>query len=458
MSLKIQPDYYPVFMDLKEMVDQCAGEQVLVMASPISASNQGSPMLTGDKLMDTSLQYGFSSFQTFILLVKNAFEGDVYLNHQIKPDQLFKMGTLLFQAKPEQLIANFYGRFSDYREGLQQIWKKFSEKQPEMASIDFGVLVHCVLVNHLIRFPVSIFSAFDISLFTSEVDNSYLFKNQRFNVVILGERILGEYNFVERVNLAYSEKFKEFCQDYLLKEEAFAYYQRRLSFAISPNITTEKELDELMYKNVIKEKLKSSRLKNVTGSFYQYPHGEKTFGMVRIRYKTKTIYWLISKNCMEVHASRENDFPELNQIFLKANSYYHETAQTLGQTLLQHMQMLSLLARVLVFRKTNGLQMVDHSQLLSDSTGKEVWIFKDDIHSLHKELDEQLMLLRLNNQTEYKMKFVMDDEFTEIHKHFLQKQLDFMDEQIDKIQKDIRKILQIKAEGSSKNPGKTEEE
>ncbi len=89
MSKKNLTDYYPVYKDL-----------------------DGTPaMFNAEDLIDKAEKCGLNTFQTAVLLVKNAFEGHIFLTYQIRPDQLFSEGTILFKTKPEYLLLNFYENF-----------------------------------------------------------------------------------------------------------------------------------------------------------------------------------------------------------------------------------------------------------------------------------------------------------------------------------------------------------
>ena len=52
---------------------------------------------------------------------------------------------------------------------------------------------------------------------------------------------------------------------------------------------------------------------------------------------------------------------------------------------------------------------------------------------------------KTKNSTDFKQKFVEDEDFTEIHKHYLQKEIDFLDKQILEIQEEVQEILEKKS-------------
>lgn len=459
--MKKLSDYYPVYKDLTDQIKNRTSD--LYSEFPLFRSGDlpeplspGSyPVMNSGELADLALKCGFSTFQTFILLIKNAFEGHILMTYNIRPDQLFSEGTLLFKSKPEMMVLDFYETISQYEPGLSQIWAVLAKTNSDLVEIRFELLIHNLIINHIIRFPVSLISSCDIKLY----NESFLMNEQamyhRVELVKLGERALGENEFIERVNSIYVEKFKEFAQQLRIKEEAFSHYQRKLVLALLPDINTEEELDELMYKRLLEEKLNRTTqniLKVHTGD---QPVSETSFGKLKIREKTKLLYRHVSKNCCEVHTvpDSEKSFPELTNIFLEANSIYIEPVSNLAEALLQYMKMMLLLSEAVIFRKINGYDISENFLLFSEVSWKEV-LSKDDIKLIRRNLDAKVLSSRLKSLTDYKMKFIMDDDLTDIHKHFLQKQMDYIDQQIIQIQNDIKEILKIKSQVSDIKPSK----
>jgi hypothetical protein len=460
MEKKNLTDYYPVYKDVSDLIKHIPSDNNFEY--PInrtdSSSEQnvyeselaGSPaILNREELIDLALKFGLSTLQTVILITKNAFEGHVFLKYNVRPDQLFCQGTTLFQAKPEIMILNFFENISQYESGLNQIWQTMQERDPDLVGINFELLVHYLIVNHLIRLPVSLFSSSDIRTYTDQMLMNQQAMKQRFDLVILGEGSVGEFEFIEKVNFIYAEKFKEFADQLRIKEDVILHYQRKLALALFPEINTEEELDELMYKKLVEEKMNSTTHPRLQVSIDDNFITEASNWKMRIREKTKILYRLVSKNCCEVHSSTdsENNFPELTQVFLNANTIYIQPAGNISDAYLQYMRMVLLMSKVVIFRKTHGFNITGDLQSLSSLSWKEV-ISKDDLRALRKNLDARLAEYRLKSLTDYKMKFIMDDELTDIHNHFLKKQMDYIDKQIIQMQIDIKEILKMKSQVS----------
>ena len=148
MNTKNLPDYYPVYKDLADRMNTTHSDQkqkdpdLKKDLSPQPQSPESDPsilpvMLNAEEITGLSLKYGFSPFQTVILLLKNAFEGHVFLTYQIRPDLLFSQGTLLFKTKPEFMLLSFYKDFDRYKPGLTRIWKILHDRVPGLGGISF---------------------------------------------------------------------------------------------------------------------------------------------------------------------------------------------------------------------------------------------------------------------------------------------------------------------------------
>jgi hypothetical protein len=452
-------DYYPVFKDVSDIMRKMASDEKFEY--PLSAKesatgkigeseySRSQAILSGEELTDIAFKYGVSVFQALLLSIKNSFEGHVLLKFNIRPEQLFNQGTILFKAKPEILILDFYENFAQFEPGLRQIWSILSERESDLAGISFELIVHSLIVNNLIRFPVLLFTSSDIRSFTDQMLMNQQALHQRFDLVLLGERIVGEYEYIEGINFVYNEKFKEYVNQLRLKEDAYSHYQRKLALAFFTEINNEEELDELMYKKLVEERLSRTPQNILDGNADEHIASVSLIGKLRIREKTKVLYRAVSKSCSEVHSApdSENSFPELTQIFLEANSIYIKPLVSIEEALLQNIKMMLLFSKVVIFRKIHGFTVAGDLKLLSSACWKEV-VSKNDLRSLKRNLEARLIEYRIKCLTDFKLKFIMDDDLTETHSHFLLKQMDFIDQQILQIQNDIREVLKMKSKVS----------
>jgi hypothetical protein len=467
MRKKNLADYYPVYKDITDQIKTLPADLKLEYPfCPLEHSSEKqitddeilvSPvMLNAEELADLALKCGFTSFQTILLLVKNAFEGHAFLNYQIRPTRLFHQGTILLQAKPELILLSFYEQFLKDDSGHVQIEKVIREKQPGLTEIKFDQLIQNILINPILRLPVSVFAMVDILKIAGNSVLNTQTSHQRVQLFKLGERIIAEYEIVDHVNQTYAEKFKEHAQQFRLKEEVFSHYLRKLALAFYPDIHTEEQLDELMYKKLLEEKLLFSPINQTKFNLNNTENPSAIFGLQKLKDKIKILYRLISKNCAEIHTASEaeNKFPILTQIFMEANTIYNESVICLSEAFLHYQRMILLLSKLVIYRKTQELKLPDSLHLLSEISGKEVLVTKDEFRILRKDLDITLVAFRIKSFTDYKLKFVTDDEFEEIHNHFLKKQIEFIDEQILQIQSDITEILKQKSQDSMLKPSK----
>lgn len=455
MTTPIFADYYPVYRDLSDRINgNLAGR---AKGAPESPAVETPVMLNAEELTDLAIKYKFSTFQTVILLLKNAFEGHVFLTFGIRPEQLFSMGTLLFRTKPESMILSFYKDLEKYKPGLYQSWQILRKKVTDLDGISFDLLIHTLILNHVLRLPVSLFSKYDALSFSDSVVINQQVTDQQFNLVLIGEHALGEHEFIQRVNLLYAEKFKDFVHKLSVKDGVFSHFQRKLALCLNPNIHNEDELDDLMYKKMVEEQVNRKYKGPEKPNPEDQANSQAINTMHRMVNKTKALYRSVSKNCREIHSSidGENSYPELSKIFLEANSIYCQTASSLSESLLQYMRMMLLLSEVVIIRKTKGYDISDNLQLISDFNRKEL-LSKEEIKSLDRELDTNLAGYYQECLTGYKTKFVMDDDFTTLHNHFLQKQLEFIDQQIIQIQKDIREVLKSRSDVSITDTGENQ--
>ena len=457
-------DYYPVYKDLSvSLLNQSAERKSRTMDGEINQSLEqqfsefgsfsSTRMLNAKEIIERASDLGYSKFQIILLLVKNAFEGHVYLTYNIYPEQLFNLGTTLFLAKPEFMLLNFYEHFSEYMSGIQQSVEHILGWAEDFKADLLDSFILHLIINHAIRFPVSIFSSVDIRSFVGSIISDQQALKKQFEIVLEGERTVGEYEFITRVNQIYSEKFRDFEQQLRIKEDVFTHYQKRLALALNPNIYTEDELDELMYRKLINDKLKSVNYDNASINLGDKARNFASTTIIKIKNNTKILYRSVSKNCVEVHnsASEENRFPELNTVFMTANLIYNEPASTLTEAIFQNIRMLLMLSKVLNFRKSQGFVVSNLTHPVSFITSELDTATEEDLRILRKNLEYKIVGYRLKSMTDYKLKFVMDDVLIEIHKGFLHKQLEFIESQIVQIQKEIREILKSKSQISHYN-------
>lgn len=457
--MKLHADYYPVYKDISDMMEirMRSGEEKYWPGSTgfsadkfytDSCSPSSPEMLNANGLIEITHKIGFSVFQTVVLLLKNTFEGHVYLNFNLRPDRLFVQGTIRGQDKHELLIPGFYKHLEDYWTGLHHAWKLLKKEESGLDEICFESVVCGILTHQLIRFPVSLCMSTDIRKFSEVFAKNRSNICNHLDISMICERALGGYQLIKEVNDQYEEQFKELLQQLRLKEDILSHYDRKFAFALDPQIKTEAELDSCMYKYLVEHKLysNSSVCRPTVASDSTNPTATEELALMRN--KIKFLFRSISKNCYEVHTSFDPDSrnSELQEVFMEANAIYNDKAGGLAEAMLQYMRMVLLFSNVLIYRKLRGLNVIE-SVYIDNITGqKPMSISGEDIQMIRRSLDEKLANLQIICHTEFKTRYIANDDHVGFHKIYLLKQLDFMDEQIAIIQNNIKVVLDQKSQ------------
>ena len=216
----------------------------------------------------------------------------------------------------------------------------------------------------------------------------------------------------------------------------------------NPKIKTEEELDVFMYECFVERRVLNNhnpgvKQKQKEGTYGPGSESVKMWLNNRIRF----LYRAVSKNCFEIHNSMLNEHPfhEFNRIFMTANSIYNDAAFEVYETLIKYMRMVLLFSEVTVYRESNGLDEVGSINPELDAATREVLFAPEILQECRRDLDEKLASMRTSFYTDFKMKNILADDMAEIHKICLDKELDFMDEQIRKIQQEIKEVMKIKS-------------
>jgi hypothetical protein len=458
MNTMILPvGYYPLYKDISDLIErntiQKADGVVINRSSdspemrpgdPISA---GSPvMLNAEGVVALYINCEFSLLQTVILLLKNTFEGHVYLNYNIRPEQFPDQDLFKLHDDPESVLTGFYEQLDLYREGLESAWNKLKEHDPSISEVCFESLMYNILSDQLIRFPVALCSSCDILQFKGlSLKSRQSFRN-RLLLTTLGGGALSEFIRIENVNTLYTEKFKDLLEQLQLKEDVLNHYNRKLVLAFDPDITNEDELDACLYKHLVESKIYdySNKQKLVLVSDPDSP--DTVDEMFWNRERVKHFYRLISKNCAEVHTNpdSETSFPELHQVFLDANRIYNEPVSDCSDALLQQMRLALLFSQVINFRKSRGLAPVTGLQVELTKERKDIYLSEKDVQMIRRKMESRISAYKTGSYTDYKMKYVVNDEMKDIHRIYLKKHVDFIDQQIEKLQIEIKNVLKLK--------------
>ncbi len=461
----LTPDYFPVFQDLsddrsnmlQERLDQCIQESSDSPDTPVQlpAIPTFHLMFNATEVIEESFYKGFTVFQTAVLLVKNAFEGHMFMTSHLRPHQLFETGTILLQNKNGSLVSGFYEKLDHYLIGLNHAWDQLKKKHTGLDDVSFESLVYTILINQLIRISVKNSESIDVMQFKGISQKEMESLRQRFELMKLGEHALGELLFIERIDSLYKEKFSASLKKLHLKEGILSHYERKREMSYNPNIKTEEELDAFVYECFVKYRVKNNHsqgLKQQRTEETDRPGSAsvKTWLNNRIRF----LYRAVSKNCCEIHNSMVNEpsFHELNRMFMSANSIYNDAVFEVHETLIKYMRMVHLFAEITVYRKTHGLDDVTSGNWALDMGTRLVFFTPEILKDCSREFDEMAATMRAHGYTDFKLNNILADDMAGIHQSCLDKELDFIDEQIIKIQQEIKDIMKMKSGEGIKTP------
>ena len=137
---------------------------------------------------------------------------------------------------------------------------------------------------------------------------------------------------------------------------------------------------------------------------------------------------------------------------MSANSIYNDAAFDVHETLIKYMRMVHLFAEVTVYRKSHGLDDVTSGNWALDTGTHLVFFTPEILKDCSREFDEKTATMRANRFTDFKLNNILADDMAGIHQSCLDKELDFIDEEIIKIQQEIKDIMKMKSGEGIKTP------
>jgi hypothetical protein len=429
-------DYYPLSYDMAEA-------KGLEMANPLITG------LGAEELLTWAGENRLTELQILTLLIKNAFEGHVCHLKGFSMEKLIERGT--FQVDPggeivyRELASEFLLNLHLYQKGLEIAWKRVVVMNPDSAGIDFQTLLCFILANQLFRLPLSFLKPYE---------------SQKFRIISAGQRNqfrlhymlytsmlthVAHRSFIEMVNEKYSEKFKDVLLRLQSKENVLVQLLTKLDFASDPSIKTEGELEKkyfdfLVASSVSKVEKKGLMLNPELTELAE----DRNFGQV-LKSRIKKLYKIISKNCSEVHIHTEGQdgYPQLRQYFIVATDVYNNVASDFSSLMLQHSNLILLFIKVINSRIINHLPV-----LFTDFTGmteKQLAELKEeDVVNCQDSLQINMDMQQIVHFTDFKLKYVKDEEMADIHRDFLQRQFQFIEQRIFEVMKEIKLVMQNK--------------
>jgi hypothetical protein len=252
--------------------------------------------------------------------------------------------------------------------------------------------------------------------------------------------------YIGIVNEKYKTQFKDLINKIRAKENVLMQLHIKLEYASDPSIKNEKELDAKYFDFVTSSKSSNNFWR--TPGEKQKPDEPKEFRNYRelANLLIKKLYKLISKNCREVHNldSGGEKYPVLNEYFINASNRYNEHSVYFGHLMMQYFELIILFMRVINTRKLNNMNLFFYDFTFLGA-GQFAELKKDEIDKCKRFITNGLELEQYLNSTDYKVKYIRDEEIAEIHRSYLQRHLEYIEQRISEV------LQEIKAEMDKKN-------
>ena len=435
--------YYPLFLDIAALTAKPEPEQDL--------PPQG---LNAEEIMQLAIQHDCTEFQTLVLLIKNAFEGHVFLSFGISSGTLFEKGLLRFDPANDshcEYSLHFIHHLDAYQDGLMQIWQELQEIFPNLKGICFESLLSFLLSSQLYKFPVSALISVDINRFRNLTQKRKRFYHHLFQICILVQHAITEFRVIDYINELYKERFRECNLKLSAKESILVQLRTKLIYAHDPMIRSEEELEKKYFSYLISHEIQKDsgniRLK------YSSLEDENTEGAnsTGLKLYIRHLFRAISKNCREAFAISDDTGKTVDstKFFMDSNAIYNEMNVNFNDQFIQFHQLINLFVQVYNTRITHELPAtffdytgIDQDKMLFKQLDEEV-VAKIKIHA-----GEKITERKEHCNTTFKGKHIVDEELAEIHEEYLKMQIQFLDQRIADILAEIKNIMKQKTIGS----------
>jgi hypothetical protein len=426
-------DHYPLYLDVPD----------------INGLMNDQDMMNSVKLIRLACENGLSAFQCMVLIIKNAFEGHVYLTLDLSPVSLMEYGTSNFDlktGKSKQMILDFCENIELYYEGFKTGWDQIREELKIEEDVCFEAMIDFILANQLLRFPVTILKSYDISAFKNLTTKQKQFLKFGYLLSLIILRTSSELKICETINSIYEEKFRTLLLKLGSKEELLMQLSIKLVMANDPMIRTKEELEQQYFEYIVATGHGSNRRRTRRRIEPGNGISDKSGSPGSMDFRIRQLYRAISKNCRESHTTTEGaeGYPVLNSFFMEANTIYIDHSQDMSEDFLRYFELIDVFCRVINYRKFNDLPVC-----FIDFTGIEEPLipFKLNEEILQKikvSLDNKTSTFKGINSTSFKISHITDNELTEIHVEYLKKQICFLDQRIEELVAEINSVIRAK--------------
>jgi hypothetical protein len=306
-------------------------------------------------------------------------------------------------------------------------------------------MLYFSLSNQLFRLPLAYSKEFDTKQFNAVTVRQAGQLRIQYMLQTAAMEHAAHRSFIDIVDNKYADQFKATLLKLNSKETVLIQLLTKLDYANDPSVKTEEELEKKYFEFLIATNVdrfeKRQPMLSLELKEQQQDHDFKELLKSRI----KKLYKTVSKNCSEVHNQLEGSerYQQLKEYFVAASAVYNAFYTDLGNLMLQHSRLMLLMAKVINYRAANQLpvQFIDFAGKL---TQQQVELREEDMVLCQAALQRNLWLMRTLHITDYKVKYLRDEEMSKIHQEFLLRQLDYIENRIYEVMDEIKRVMQEK--------------
>ncbi len=432
-------DYYPVFLDVDELTSGTTAQQDLASKAGTFIDNNGelkSSTMDAETILVLAKEKKLSELQTLVLLVKNAFEGQMYLIHNLDKEHLLKHGTVLIDWEDQKMLElteSFTDNLEMFQEGLHAQWAKLYTKKMEPNM--FSNIITVIVNSQLFRLPVSQLNGLTISFLKDNLIGDEFYASLAPSV----SKIVADKMLIEIIDEQYNEKFSDLVQLIESKMSCLTTLQIKQGLVSETGVKNQEDLQNNYHEYLIMER--NIPRPSILG---RYNNGSRNY-LKTVDKSTGKLFREISKLCREIFVRGENDKENdvLNDFFMIASKYWNSNSESIADQIVNYFMLSQIYFRIIIYRSYSGLPVKLKNFHFLDKS----WLEKKPIEKINSGLQRKQSWVevdKLYHQTYFKIKNLADEELAEFHKEFLTKKIESLDKEIKRLDKKINKILNDK--------------